>query len=572
MKKVSNYFHSRWVLPIWLCLLLGDDSVGQVPGLLNYQGRVFVGSTAFEGNGQFKFALVNQDGSQSYWMNSVDGNSNGQPDHSVTIGVNAGLYSVVLGDAAIPNMDGISPSIFSNSDVYLRVWFDDGISGFQQLLPDRRLVAVGYALMAADVADGTITSEKLSTSLAEEITTLTAQIESLTERLDDLPDSGLTIASISADDADLQEKGFQLFSTSVASAWMNGAAADEPSARFGHTAVWTGEEMIVWGGNLVSGVFSSSGAIYSPETDRWNTLSPVNAPEARSGHTAVWTGQEMIVWGGFTSGGYAGSGARLVPSTKQWTALNTTTMPAGRSGHVAVWTGSKMLVWGGANATGLLNDGAVYDPGTEQWVELSFPNAPEARTGAVAVWTGDRVLIWGGEGVGGGLNSGSQLLFDGNGNPTGWSAMSAVGAPPGRITHVGVWTGQGLIVWGGDTGGAVLGDGALYDPANDSWTSLTSSGAPIARSAHSAVWTGKEMVVFGGLTSSGEVSNGGVYDPLSGKWRALSTQGGPLSRSGATMVWSGSDLLVFGGQSGSQSIGSLQRLNPEPTWYFYRKQ
>src|SRR4030095_16684820 len=32
--------------------------------------------------------------------------------------------------------------------------------------------------------------------------------------------------------------------------------------------------------------------------DSWTATSTTNAPTARTGHTAVWTGSEMIVWGG----------------------------------------------------------------------------------------------------------------------------------------------------------------------------------------------------------------------------------------------------------------------------------
>ena len=231
-----------------------------------------------------------------------------------------------------------------------------------------------------------------------------------------------------------------------------------------------------------------------------------------------------------------------------------------------------MFVWGGGNAAGLLNDGAVYDPGNEQWTGLSLANPPEARTGALAVWTGNRVLIWGGEGASGSLNSGVQLLFDGNGNPIEWRPMSASGAPSGRVSHGAVWTGEVMIVWGGESTGTFLGNGAVYDPESDSWNTLSASGAPTPRGGHSAVWTGQEIVIYGGATTSGEVSDGGAYDPEVGSWRALSAQGSPVSRTRATMIWSGSELLVFGGQSGGQSIGLLQRLNPKPTWYFYRKQ
>jgi hypothetical protein len=74
-----------------------------------------------------------------------------------------------------------------------------------------------------------------------------------------------------------------------------------PSAREDHTAVWTGSEMIVWGGhddnNSLYDHTRNDGAIYSPTTKSWNLVSTTGAPFARDGHTAVWTGSEMIVWG-----------------------------------------------------------------------------------------------------------------------------------------------------------------------------------------------------------------------------------------------------------------------------------
>ena len=73
-----------------------------------------------------------------------------------------------------------------------------------------------------------------------------------------------------------------------------------PDGRAGHTAVWTGTEMIVWGGvrSLSSITPFNTGGRYNPSTDNWTTTSTTNAPAGRYGHTAVWTGSEMIVWGG----------------------------------------------------------------------------------------------------------------------------------------------------------------------------------------------------------------------------------------------------------------------------------
>ncbi len=54
---------------LWVAGVLSQglhEARGQVPALLSYQGRVEVGTNAFAGNGQFKFALVNGNGSQVY--------------------------------------------------------------------------------------------------------------------------------------------------------------------------------------------------------------------------------------------------------------------------------------------------------------------------------------------------------------------------------------------------------------------------------------------------------------------------------------------------------------------------
>jgi hypothetical protein len=70
-----------------------------------------------------------------------------------------------------------------------------------------------------------------------------------------------------------------------------------PQGRNDHTAVWTGTEVIVWGG--YGNAFLNSGGRYDPLTDTWTATRDIGAPEPRYSHTAVWTGTEMIVWGGY---------------------------------------------------------------------------------------------------------------------------------------------------------------------------------------------------------------------------------------------------------------------------------
>ena len=84
--------------------------------------------------------------------------------------------------------------------------------------------------------------------------------------------------------------------------------------------------MIVWGGDDDVNDLNTGGK-YSPSTDNWTATSTVNAPAARSAHTAVWTGSEMIVWGGNADN----TGGRYNPGTDSWTATSTTNAPAGSS-------------------------------------------------------------------------------------------------------------------------------------------------------------------------------------------------------------------------------------------------
>lgn len=552
---------------------------GTVP-LLHCQGRLAVGESLFHGQGWFKFSLVPAQGSPAVWSNAPDANADGEPDDAVELPVHRGLYSVMLGDTSLPHMAALPPEVFTVSGLHLRVWFHDGDHGFQQLLPDQPLGSVGYAMMAGAVPDGSITVAKLAPGsfdvLAGQVAALTAQLNVLSNRHETLVRSlasrplGVPQVSPNPQDPDLTALGMVRFMTVPGAGWMTGSSHEAPLPRSGHTAVWTGQECLVWGGTLVGGALSGVGAGYNPVLDQWRAMSELYAPPARQGHTAVWTGHGMLVWGGF-SGEFLATGGEYDPSGYAWKSIPDTDAPAEREGHVAVWTGSRMVVWGGRNGSGLLADGGVYDPSTRTWLPLPIANAPAARVGAVAVWTGTEVLVWGGTGADGELASGGVLALADGMTPGIWRDLSSVLAFQGRTGHVGVWTGEKFLVWGGRAGETPLGDGAAYDVETDQWTLLPAMGAPSARAGHLAVWTGREMLVFGGQTTAGVTGTGSAFDPSTQTWRALSMSGTPLSRSEGTGVWTGAELLVFGGRGQSALLAALQRLDPQSAWYFYRQ-
>src|SRR5687767_15454091 len=110
-----------------------------VPQTLNYQGRVRSGAADFTGSGQFKFALVNADGTQTFWSNDNSSAAGSEPTTAVLVPVTKGLFTARLGDTAIPNMRTLPLGVFAQSDLRLRVWFNDGTKGFQRLTPDQPL-------------------------------------------------------------------------------------------------------------------------------------------------------------------------------------------------------------------------------------------------------------------------------------------------------------------------------------------------------------------------------------------------------------------------------------------------
>ena len=141
--------------------------------------------------------------------------------------------------------------------------------------------------------------------------------------------------------------------------------------------------MIIWGGivpfNLDPAFYTNTGGKYDPSTDSWAATTTMQAPTGRELPTAVWTGSEMIVWGGYSYDGsdhYWNTGGRYNPGTDRWVATSITNAPVGREAHTAVWTGSAMIVWGGFDVlpNGFahdLNTGGIYNPGTNSWTATS---------------------------------------------------------------------------------------------------------------------------------------------------------------------------------------------------------
>jgi hypothetical protein len=142
---------------IGLVLLAGFAAVAwaEVPQVMSYQGRITVTGGPYTGSGQFRFALVATNGT-TLWSNDGSSINGTAPVAAVPLAVDRGLYSVLLGDTNLVNMTvPIGPNSLSVPDVRLRLWFDDGVHGVQQLAPDQKLGSAGFALVASTATTAT---------------------------------------------------------------------------------------------------------------------------------------------------------------------------------------------------------------------------------------------------------------------------------------------------------------------------------------------------------------------------------------------------------------------------------
>ncbi|HEX7902139.1 MAG TPA: LamG-like jellyroll fold domain-containing protein [Planctomycetota bacterium] len=165
-------------------------------------------------------------------------------------------------------------------------------------------------------------------------------------------------------DGTLLNTGAKYASTS--DTWVGTTTTVGAIPRQEHVAVWTGDRMIVWGGRNGADASSSlnTGALYNSSSDSWvGTVTTTGAPSARTAASAVWTGREMVVWGGHDGAARLATGARYSPSMDAWIGtVPTAGAPSARWRHRGVWTGSRMVVWGGENNLGMTNTGGVYRP------------------------------------------------------------------------------------------------------------------------------------------------------------------------------------------------------------------
>ena len=137
--------------------------------------------------------------------------------------------------------------------------------------------------------------------------------------------------------------------------------------------------MLIWGGFIWDPPHQPAGARYNPTTDTWTTITSAGSPPTRMWPVEAWTGNEMIVWGGedLNSGQAFNDGGLYNPATNTWRKTTKIGAPSPRVGQ-GVWTGTELLLWGGA----FDSSGGRYNPSSDSWKPTTKVNAPFVRGGA----------------------------------------------------------------------------------------------------------------------------------------------------------------------------------------------
>jgi hypothetical protein len=318
--------------------------------------------------------------------------------------------------------------------------------------------------------------------------------------------------------------------TSIAGAFDSVAFDVGPLApRIAHSVVWTGEEMIVWGGRGSSTTAAfDDGAAFDPDASSWRAVASSPMPPSAY-HFAVWTGEEMLVFAGMEAAAYK-------PGSDSWRDIAGPPLAIGGTEEswyrtAGVWTGNEYVVlasdqafsytpetdaWsilpslgrGWTSSTLRWAEDTVYafgivarttpeQPGAvlqgamlrgSEWVEipslsLSTPGVTSDANPAQIAWVGDKFVAWSLDGP----EFPAYTLIPGS---DGWVAGSTTTIHPCEGAPPPLEIGNGVFI--SSCGHSV------YDGAADSWTEVRTHGDGLGRDM---VWTGKEVLFWGACCS-----------------------------------------------------------------------
>ena len=437
----------------------------------------------------------------TYWSNDGSSTLGSEPDSAVEVNVSEGIFSLLLGDINLSNMNPLPASVFTNENVSLRIWFSDLNNGFEQLTPDQRIAAVGYAMMSAQAAPGSIDSAALAQGAVTSINIAPGSIDSTA-----LAQGAITSDNIST-----------------------GAITSDKIA----PGAITYENL---DSSLLSGAGQIRGDLYlgpsvSSRNRRYDVVFDVPAesssdPDLGSGVAVAYNNGKVYVLAGQTPGSIE-SIYVYDSATRSWSQGASMTFP--REGASSVVHANKIYVFGGVDAyfdyhggdedhghehggedvdeeeVNYVRQVEVFDTETESWSIATEMPELSARRGLCSEVIDNIVYIMGGENSSGVSNRlDTYDIYS-----TIWSIAADL---PVGVSYAGSIAHEGYIgIAGGQKEyGSLWAAGAYYDPQSGIWESFSAQAAEsegrlrprlIAEEESS-----DEIFIVGGVNSSGQRS------------------------------------------------------------------
>ena len=180
--------------------------------------------------------------------------------------------------------------------------------------------------------------------------------------------------------------------SAASSLWVDlgpGATAALPAAPipalYNSALVWTGAELIVWGGDPPEGPPSGDGAAFDPANGTWRQIAA--PPAGVTDGVVLWTGTEMAVW---SNGASDAASAAYNPTTDTWRSIADPPVP----GSVAFWIGDQAVFVEDPDAG---SRGFAYDMTTDTWRRLADGPWRDlvcwCSVGPAPVWTGTTIIV-----------------------------------------------------------------------------------------------------------------------------------------------------------------------------------
>jgi alpha-tubulin suppressor-like RCC1 family protein len=393
----------------------------------------------------------------TYWSNDGTSVAGSEPAAAVSVAVNAGLFTVVLGDSSVPNMAVLSAALFAQPNLQLRIWFNDGVHGSAVLNPAQNLTPAPYAIEAANAIAANTAATANSVAAANIVGTLASS--QLPSSLVTNNEGGVNLTGAFAGNggslSNLSANALVLSGTNVSiTGWGNKTygALDIPAGLDDAIGVSPGAAhslalrangtVVAWGRGTTND--PSSGADYGQSIVPPG-LSNVTAVAAGYIHSlALRANGTVVAWGAGTTNDPSNnvqSGQAIVPPGLS----NVVAISAGLVHNLVLLSNRTAVAWGG---------GTTYDPSNsiqsgQSIVPPGLSNVVAVSAGGVhslALLANGTVVAWGrgmSNNPSDGVNFGQAIV------PAGLGNVIAISA--GYLHSMALKSDGTVVAWGAGT-------------------------------------------------------------------------------------------------------------------------